>query len=303
MEGNARWLLITAIAPIAWGASYWVTAAFLPPDYPLWAAVIRALPGGIVVWLLSRKLPTGSWWWKSAVLGILNVGAFFVLVYVAAQLLPSSIATTLMATSPAVMMFLAWPLLAERPKLLPLVGAILGFVGVCATLLTGTEQVNLLGAAAALTAMLMSSVGYILTKKWGTDVDVYSQSSWQLIAGGLFVIPFAFALEGAPPALGGTELLAFGFLSFIATGLAYVAWFTGLKHLSAGAVGLVGLLNPVAGVLLGVLVASESLSLLQGAGIAIVLAGILIGQPIVTRALQRRRTASRELELTTSNAG
>ena len=32
---------------------------------------------------------------------------------------------------------------------------------------------------------------------------------------------------------------------------AFVAWFAGLKHLEAGTVGLIGLLNPVTGVLVG----------------------------------------------------
>ncbi len=63
--------------------------------------------------------------------------------------------------------------------------------------------------------------------------------------------------------------------SLVATALAYLCWFGGLQRLSAATVGVVGLLNPVTGVLLGALVAHESFTLAQVGGIALVLAGIL----------------------------
>lgn len=289
MESKLRWVLITAIAPIAWGSTYYVTQTWLPPEYPLWGGVIRALPAGILMLLLVRTLPRGSWWWKSLVLGTLNVGAFFVLIYVAAQLLPSSIATVLMATSPVAMMVLAWALISERPHILSAVGAVLGFLGVSAMLLSGGDAVDPLGVLMALSAMLMSALGYVLTKKWAKDVAVVPLTAWQLTAGGLVVVPFAVFVEGAPPALSGTEFAAFAYIAVFATAIAYWAWFTGLKHLGAGAVGLIGLLNPVVGVLLGTLIAAEVLGALQVVGIAIVLLGIVIGQPFVLKLIERRR--------------
>src|SRR5581483_151936 len=162
MEATARWGLVTAVAPITWGTSYFVTHEFLPPGYPLYGAVLRALPAGLLLALASRKRPHGAWWWRSFVLGVLNVGAFFALIYVAAQLLPTSIASTIMATSPVVMMLLAWLVLAERPRLLHLAGAGIGLAGVGLMLLTGATAVNALGVLASASAMAMSSIGYIL---------------------------------------------------------------------------------------------------------------------------------------------
>ena len=279
MEGNVRWIFITALAPIAWGATYFVTREFLPSENPLWGAVIRALPAGLVLLAIRRRRPHGSWWWKSVVLGTINIGVFFVLVYVAAQLLPSSVASTIMATSAAVMMLVAWPLLSDRPRARALGGAGLGFAGVCIMLFTGAVEVNPLGVVASVAALLLSSLGYILTKKWSTDVDILSLASWQLIAGGLMIAPVAIVVEGPFPALGAPAVLAFAFVSLIATALAFAAWFTGLKHLPAGTVGLIGLLNPVTGVLLGTLVASEVFGPQQLVGLVLVLVGIVVGQP------------------------
>lgn len=297
MESKLRWALVTAIAPIAWGSTYYVTQEWLPADYPLWGGVIRALPAGILMLLLVRTLPSGSWWWKSLVLGTLNVGAFFVLIYIAAQLLPSSIATVLMATSPVAMMVLAWAIISERPHILSAVGAVLGFIGVSAMLLTGGDAIDPVGVVTALTAMLMSAVGYVLTKKWAKDVAVVPLTAWQLTAGGLVIVPFALVFEGGPPLLGATEVAAFAYIAIFATAIAYWAWFSGLKHLDAGAVGLIGLLNPLVGVLLGTLVAAEILSVVQVVGIAIVLLGIVIGQPFVLRLMERRGDRHRAREL------
>ena len=64
----------TAIAPIAWGTTYIVTTELLPADRPLLAGLARALPAGLALALLTRSLPSGSWWWKAGVLGTLNIG-------------------------------------------------------------------------------------------------------------------------------------------------------------------------------------------------------------------------------------
>ncbi|MGP8303971.1 DMT family transporter [Streptomyces inhibens] len=284
MEDTLRWTLITAVAPVAWGTNYYVTHEFLPAGHPLYGAVIRALPAGVLLLALSRERPHGSWWWKSLVLGVLNMGAFFALVYLAAQLLPTSLASTIMANSPLVMMLIAWALVAERPQLPHLIGAGLGICGVCLMLLTGATSVDPLGVLASVTAMVMSSWGYILAKRWSREVDVLASTSWQLVAGGLVLLPLAVVMEGAPPALDIPAVLGFGYVTVVATALAFVVWFAGLRHLPAATVGLVGLLNPVTGVLLGTMIAGEALTFRQLCGLALVLTGILLGQPVARRA-------------------
>ncbi|MBK3590693.1 DMT family transporter, partial [Streptomyces sp. MBT57] len=96
--------------------------------------------------------------------------------------------------------------------------------------------------------------------------------------GGLLLLPCAALVEGGPPALDGPALLGFGYLAVVATAIAFAAWFLGLKHLPAGTVGLLGLLNPVTGVLLGLLLAGESLSGRQVCGLVLTLCGVVLGQ-------------------------
>ncbi len=270
-------MLVTAIAPIAWGSSYLVTRQLLPADAPLWGGLLRALPAGLILLALSRRLPTGAWWWRSLVLGVLNVGGFFVLIYIAGQRLPSSLASTLMSTSALVMMLLAWGMLRQRPRLLSVLGALVGLIGVAVMLGFGGGPVDLWGVAASLGAMVASSFGYLLTVRWGSDIPAITMSSWQLVAGSLVLLPLALLVEGAPPALTVSSALGFAYLTLIATAVAYAAWFSGLRHLPAAAVGVVGLLNPVTGVVLGVLIAGEAFGVTQAFGLALVLGGIVFG--------------------------
>jgi probable blue pigment (indigoidine) exporter len=109
-------LLLTPVTPAVWGTTYAVTTEFLPPGRPLLAGVLRALPAGLVLLALTRRLPTGIWWWRSAVLGFLNIGLFFALLFVSAYRLPGGMAAVLGAAQPLVVAGLTVLLLTERSR-------------------------------------------------------------------------------------------------------------------------------------------------------------------------------------------
>ncbi|WP_081952161.1 DMT family transporter [Kitasatospora phosalacinea] len=288
MEAFLRWGAPTALAPIAWGANYYVTHRYLPADAPLWGAALRALPAGLLLLAAARRLPRGAWWWRSAVLGTLNTAAFFVLVYLASQWLPAGTAAMVMALSPPALMLCAWLLAGERPLPAQLAGGAVGVGGAALMLADGAGPAGLPGLLASPGALLVSSVGYVLATRWttgggspdgGGGPGVLASTAWQLTLGGLLLLPVAALAEGAPPALDGAALLAFGYTSLIATALAFLVWFAGLRRLPAATVGLIGLLNPVTGVLLGAALGGERPGPARFAGMALVVAGILLGRP------------------------
>ncbi|MFZ3554677.1 DMT family transporter [Streptomyces sp. BH055] len=283
METMYRWGAVAALAPVAWGANYFVTHEYLPAGSPWWGAALRALPAGLLLLALSRKLPRGAWWWRSAVLGLLNTSAFFLLVYLAAHLLTTATASTLMALSPAALMLSAWALLSERPRMAPLAGAAIGLGGVVLMLAGQAGAPSVPGLFASAGALATSSVGYALSKRWGNEAGVLASTAWQLTFGGVLLVAAAVVFEGGPPSFTAPGAAALAYTAVIATALAFVAWFTGLRHLPAATVGLIGLLNPLTGVALGVALGGEALTLRQAAGMALVLLGIALGRPTASK--------------------
>ena len=286
MEGKWRWMLITAIAPIAWGSVYFVTLHWLPAEQPIWGSAIRALPAGLLLLAIARKVPRDIGWWRTIVLGVLNVGGFFLLLYLAAQLLPTSVASSIMAGAPLVFALLGWLMLKQNPTVHMFVGAATGILGVILLVSGATGAINGWGVAASVAGLLSSAVAQILTRRWGATADPITATAWQLIVGGVLLTAVAAGVEGPPPALDAPGWIAMAYVVLVGTALANVVWFVGLEHLPAGTVGIIGLLNPVTGVMLGVLFAGETLAVPQVVGIVLVLGGILIGQ-------RRSRAAAR----------
>ncbi|MEO6509364.1 MAG: EamA family transporter [Nocardioides sp.] len=282
-DTSIRTLLVTAVAPVAWGTTYIVTESFLPPDRPLFAAAARALPAGLVLLAFRRQLPRGEWWWKAALLGLCNIGLFMPLLFLAAYELPGGLAATLQTLSPLAVMAIALPVLGERPGTRRVLAALVGVVGVALLVMRAGGQISTLGLVAAVGSVLVSAVGFVLVKRWPAPTDMLTAVSWQLVAGGVALVPVALLVEGPPPSLTVANVGGLLWLTTAGTALAYYCWFRGLARMPAGAVALVGLVNPVIGTLLGVVFAGEVFGWVQALGMALVLGGVVGGQRFVRR--------------------
>lgn len=271
---------MTAIAPAVWGSTYYVTTELLPPDRPLLAAVLRALPAGVVLLVATRTLPTGVWWWRSLVLGTLNIGAFFALLFVAAYRLPGGVAATLGATQPLLAVLLAWWLLGQPPTRRRLVAAAIGLGGVTLLVLRADAALDGWGVAAGLGSALVMASGIVLTQRWRPPVGPLAATGWQLTAGGLILVPVAIAVEGsALPVMSRTHVLGYLYLGGVGALVAYVLWFRGVARLPAPDVALLGLLSPLVATGLGWFLLGQDLGPAQGGGAALVLAALVINRP------------------------
>lgn len=272
--------VITALAPAVWGSTYIVTTHMLPDGHPLFAALMRALPAGIIALLVTRRLPTGSWWWKSLVLGTLNMGAFFPLLFVAAQHLPGGVAATLGASQPIVVAFLAVAILHERLSAWRVWWGAAGMLGVAMVVLRPDAGFDAIGILAGLAGAASMGTGVVLTKKWGRPegVSAIGLAGWQLTAAGLVLLIPALAIDGVPAGIDGPALLGYAWLGLIGALATYTIWFSGIRRLPVTATALLGLLSPLVAAVLGVVLAGETLTPLQLAGFVLALAAMLAGQ-------------------------
>ncbi|WP_328444329.1 EamA family transporter [Amycolatopsis sp. NBC_00438] len=292
-----RLRVATALAPVIWGSTYLVTTELLPPGRPLLAAVVRALPAGLLLVALTRRLPRGSWWWRSLVLGTLNIGAFFALLFVAAYRLPGGVAATLGALQPLLVAGLSTGLLGERLTRRTLLAGVAGVAGVSLLVLRSDARLDALGVAAAVGGAVVMATGIVLSKRWTSPAPLLPTTGWQLVAGGLVLVPLALAVEGPPPStLSAANYAGYGYLALIGAALAYPLWFRGIRALSPTHVTFLGLLSPVAATLLGWLVLGQRLGGWQLLGGAVVLAAVVTAQ----RRTLGRTAANNYQPLTTS---
>ncbi|WP_323097219.1 EamA family transporter [Intrasporangium sp. YIM S08009] len=303
-KGSWSTVALTALPAAIWGSTYAVTQEWLPPGRPLFAATVRALPVGLLMLLWLRRLPRGDWWWRALVLGSLNIGVFYALLFVAAYRLPSGLGATLVATAPVVTMVVARILLGERPTRVAVGAGLVGLVGVGLLVLRGglDRPIDAVGLVAGVLAVVSASTGFVLTRRWAPRDDVVTVTAWQLVAGGLVLLPLAAVVEGAPPALDLPALGALAYLGLLGSGLAYVLWFRGLSLLGPTNASIIGLVNPVVGVLLGVLLLGEEFGAVHLAGMVLVVGSVLVAQQPVRDALVRATTPVRRVAVRDATA-
>ncbi|WP_211262653.1 EamA family transporter [Nitriliruptor alkaliphilus] len=275
--------LLTALAPVAWGTTYLVTTELLPPGRPLLAGTLRALPAGLALLALTRTLPRGDWWWRAAVLGTLNIGGFFALLFLAAYRLPGGVAATLGALGPLIVAGLAFVILQERPTRWRLGWGVAGGLGVATMVLRGEVHLDAVGLGAGLAGTAVMAAGVVLTKRWVRPVGLLPFTGWQLTAGGLFLLPLSLLVEGAPPAMDGSAVLGYGWLAIVGTLVAYVLWFQGLDRLPVAPLSFLPLLSPAVATGLGWLVLGQALTVAQTLGFALALTAIAAAQLDPTR--------------------
>ncbi|KOT96385.1 MULTISPECIES: EamA family transporter [Streptomyces] len=273
-------IALTALAPVSWGTTYVVTTEVLPPDRPLFTGLMRALPAGLLLLALARVLPRGAWWGRAAVLGVLNIGAFFPLLFLAAYRMPGGMAAVVGSAGPLLVVGFSALLLGQRPAARSVLTGVVAASGVSLVVLEAAGGLDALGLLAAVASTVSMSAGVVLTQRWGRPEGVgpLALTAWQLTAGGLLLAPLALLAEGAPPALDGPAVGGYLYLALGNTALAYWLWFRGIGRLSATQVTFLGPLSPLTAAVIGWAVLGEALGPVQLAGMALAFGATLAGQ-------------------------
>ncbi len=271
-------LALTALAPAVWGSTYLVTTEFLPAGYPLTVAMLRALPAGLLLLLIVRKLPSGIWWPRTFLLGALNFSFFWAMLFVSAYRLPGGVAATVGAIQPLIVILLSRVFLGSPIRVLSIVAGIAGIVGVGLLVLTPGATLDPLGVIAGLAGAVSMAFGTVLSRHWAPPVSPLTFTAWQLAAGGLLLVPVALFFEPALPSLTLANVAGLAYLGLIGAAFTYLLWFRGLSRLEPSAVAPLGFLSPVVAILLGWGVLDERLTSVQALGILVVLASVWLSQ-------------------------
>ncbi|WP_170383162.1 EamA family transporter [Ruegeria atlantica] len=271
-------IVLTALAPLVWGSTYYVTTEYLPAGYPVTMAALRALPAGLLLLVLAPRLPKGIWWLRIFILGALNFTLFWAFLFVAAYRLPGGVAATVGAVQPLIVVFLAALLLGTAIRSASVLAALIGILGVGLLVLGSGISLDLVGVIAGVGGAASMAAGTVLTRKWHPPAPLLTFTAWQLTAGGLLLVLLAILIEPPLPPLDARNLSGISYLALIGAALTYVLWFRGISRIEPVAVSALGFLSPLSAVLIGWALLGQALTQMQIAGAALVVAAICLGQ-------------------------
>jgi probable blue pigment (indigoidine) exporter len=274
-----RMLLIA----VGWGSCFVLLRWGLRDAPVLWFAALRALAAGVALLAAAaatrnepaaRAVPRGGTIWALiAVLGLVNVTAAFAAMFASSTGATTGVASVLANIQPLLVVLPAWWLYGERPRLGEMAGIAVGFGGL---VLIAAPSGGGRGAGLALLAAAAIATGTLLARRL-ERVDVLALGAWQFLLGGAVLAGAALLTEGAPAIAWTPRFTAvLAALALGATALPYVLWFIELRRAPLAAVTAWTLLVPVVGVVLGVLVLGEGITLLGGIGDAVVVASLIL---------------------------
>jgi drug/metabolite transporter (DMT)-like permease len=288
-------LVIIAFATvyIVWGSTYFFIQMAIHGFPPLLLGAMRFFTAGILmlVWCIFKgeKIFIKRSIITSAIVGmLLLVGGNGAVIWVE-QKLPSAMVAILVSSAPIWFVLLdkqSWGINLKNK--FTVAGLIIGFTGVI--LLFG-EQMNAIFAGGSVGAKLPGmillivgsiswSAGSLYSKHHPSEGSAAVNVAWQMILAGLIFLPGSL-LNHEFSHLQWQQIpvqawLALGYLILFGSIAAFSAYVWLLQVRPATQVSTYAYVNPVIAVILGVLFAHEHISLLQIAGLVIILGSVLL---------------------------
>lgn len=289
---STLWVVVAfATIYLVWGSTYFFIQLAIADFPPFLMGAIRFLAAGSIMfgWAIWK----GESLWNIDLIKVAVITGLLLLfvgngaVIWAEKTIPSSLVAIFISSAPL------WFVLLDGPKWKAnlsnskiILGLLIGFAGV---LLLFSQQLRDLfnGKASAEIAGFgiliigsMSWAGGSLFSKYKSTGSAIANTVWQMLTGGVIFL-LVSGLGGEWQSFRFANVSTYGWLSmlyliFFGSIAAYSAYVWLLTVRPATQVSTYAYVNPVVAVLLGVLFAGERLTLLQIAGLAVILASVVL---------------------------
>ncbi len=280
-----QWLVFLALG-VAWGSSYLFIKIGVETLTPFTLVAGRLAIGAFVLALVMRirrqPMPTQrSTYWHLVVVALLGIVIPFSLITWGEQTIDSGLAAVLNGTVPLFAIVLAALVLADEPITVNrLAGLVVGFVGVVVLTSPGLAD-GFGGSLPGQVALIGASISYAAAGVYArrTVRGVPALTSAFLEVGFAFLISVVLAAAFGSPwasSIKPETVFSVAWLGLIGSGLAFLAFFYLLERWGATRTALVAYLLPVVGLILGVLVLQEAVSLPVLLGTGLIIGGIAL---------------------------
>lgn len=283
-------ILVAAFAAvyIFWGSTYLAIKYAIETLPPFLMAGSRFLFAGSILFLWARlskdyETPTWAHWRTSFIVGTLLLLGGNGGVVLAQHYIPSSLAALLVATEPLWIVVLSWLWLnTGRPNWKVVLGLLIGFAGVWMLISGrasgGADSAGIgqwIGIIAVIIGALSWAAGSIYGLRGNTPKSSLLAAGMQMMSGSVSLLIVGLIRNEwstfDPAAVSLNSLFALGYLIIFGSLIGFTAYSWLLKNARPSMVATYAYVNPVIAVLLGWLIAGESMTgqMLIGAGIVV----------------------------------
>lgn len=282
-------LLLLALANLLWSGN-WIAGralreAFDPITLNFWRWLIAAVVlAPFALPLLRGKTPILR---RHAgilvLLSLIGIVAFHCLVYLGLQSTSAVNAVLINSSMPLFIVLCSWSIERERASPRQIAGMLVSVAGIGIILSRGNPGALLElelhpGDAWIVLAMPVWGVYSVLLKRRPRELGGLEFLFVIALAGVVVLAPAAAAVMLRSPAAypGGGAALSVLYIALGASVLAYICWNRGVAAVGANAAGVTVHLLPAFGTVLAILLLGESFAAYHAAGIATILAGVLL---------------------------
>ena len=280
-----RSILMGVSFSFIWSSAFTSAKIIVTAASPLMILSLRFLISGLLGIALARmlgqkiQLNKGEWT-VVVIIGISQNALYLAFNFIAMQWIEAGLAAIIASLLPLVVAGVCWFFLGEKTGFIGMLGLTVGFGGVLVIMLDKLSGSSaLLGMTLCLigVAALAAATLYV-GRMMSSNKNVLMIVGLQMLVGSIALFPFSLIFETWSIEWSTSFLLAFLYTILFPGLLGTLIWFFLVRRIGPVKAATFHFLNPFFGVLVAAIILSEPLSLRDGIGVTIIMAGILLVQ-------------------------
>ncbi len=270
-----------------WGSAAVATKLGIHSCPPLTLTALRLVGAGVLLgaWVYGvragrYRLPAGGEWGQLMLLTLLNTTVYLGAYVWALRTVPAGLAALFVAVNPLLITLFSAALLRRRVARTEWLGLVLALVGLglCAVpVLRTAHGAGLSGVLLLGGSMVSYSLGSVLYARFALPLPALVVNTWQVLLGGLALVPLALLAGAGPVQPDGNFWGALAWLIVPVSIVAVQLWLYLLRRDAVDA-GKWLYLVPIMGYVLAWALLGEPLTVWAGAGTAVALAGVALAR-------------------------
>jgi len=281
---DIRAILMGLAFAVMWSSAFTSARIIVASAPPLTALSLRFLLSGILGILIARAIGQ-SWhltrgqWRATIVFGVCQNALYLGLNFVAMQTIEAGLAAIIASTMPLLVGLAGWLIFGERIGWMGMIGLVAGVIGV--TIIMGARLnggVDLYGLGLCVVGVVALTFATLAVRGATSGGNFLMVVGLQMLVGSLVLGVVAVPLETFDVDWSWTLIAAFTYTTLVPGLAATLAWFWLVNRIGAVKAATFHFLNPFLGVAIAALILSETLSVQDLVGVAVIMLGILAVQ-------------------------